>query len=77
MPLLNRTGRKEGTKRKPKMELGAEDVQSEIKQMIQEAKARDKGKVALPVNRNTIVLVSPEKATADYQHKFNAKYSRP
>lgn len=77
MPQLNRTGRKEGTKRKPKMELGAEDVQSEIKQMIQEAKARDKGKIAIPVNRNTIVLVKPEKANNDYQQKFNAKFSRP
>lgn len=45
--------------------------------MIDQAKARDKGKVALPVNRNTIVLVKPEKATADYQQKFNAKFSRP
>lgn len=77
MPQLNRTGRKEGTKRKPKMELGAEDVPSEIQQMINQAKARDKGKVALPVNRNTIVLVSPEKATTEYQQKFNAKFSRP
>lgn len=76
MAKLNRTGRKDGIKKKPKVELGADEVTSEIQQLIIQAKARDKGKVAIHVDSKTIVLVSPKKAAADYQN-YNTKLSRP